>query len=113
MLDKVTRIAWLYDFYGPLLTEKQRRLIELYYHQDFSLGEIAELTNVSRQAVHDLLRRAKNSLEDYEKALGFLKKYLKRLEIIQEIDLLLNSASLEQELSAQMKGLLEALGEIN
>jgi 16S rRNA (guanine1207-N2)-methyltransferase len=60
----------LFDAYGALLTAQQRRLLQRYYQDDLSLGEIAEQMRVSRQAVHDGLRRALAALERYETALG-------------------------------------------
>lgn len=74
MLDKVIRIGRLFDLYGPLLTDKQRSLVELYYHQDLSLAEIAELEGVSRQAVYDTIKRAASYLEDMEDKLGLIKE---------------------------------------
>lgn len=62
----------LYDFYGKLLTPKQREVMRLYYEEDLSLGEIAEELKISRQAVHDILRRSEQALEKYEKKLGLL-----------------------------------------
>lgn len=75
MLDKVLRIALLYDLYGALLTAKQQRCLELHYLNDFSLAEIAAEFNVSRQAVHDILRRGEQVLEDYEARLNLAKRY--------------------------------------
>ncbi len=77
MLQKVVRIAKLYDYYGPLLSRRQREFIELYYHYDLSLGEIAQQYGVSRQAVHDILRRAEDALERFEARLGFLQQRAK------------------------------------
>lgn len=113
MLDKVTRIAWLFDFYGPLLTERQRNIVELYFHQDYSLAEIAALSDVSRQAVHDILKRAEASLQEFEASLGFLAKYLKQQQLAKEIELLLKEATLEEELATQVKGLLVSLLEVH
>jgi len=75
----VDRFAWinlLYDFYGPLLTDRQRQLLELYYEQDYSLGEIAGELSVTRQAVHDTLKRAEESLEYFERKLNLAMRYL-------------------------------------
>lgn len=75
-MDKVTMITLMYDFYGQLLTERQQRFIELYYGNDYSLGEIAQTYNVSRQAVHDTLKRAANMLQNYEHKLRLVEKFL-------------------------------------
>ncbi|WP_018085597.1 YlxM family DNA-binding protein [Desulfurispora thermophila] len=79
--------AWmnlLYDFYGQLLTEKQRRLMEMYYAGDLSLGEIAEQLRISRQAVHDVLRRCQRTLLRYEEKLGLVARYLQQREQLQQ-----------------------------
>jgi predicted DNA-binding protein YlxM (UPF0122 family) len=91
MLPKVTRIAWLFDFYGRLLTDKQQDIVELYFNHDLSLGEIAEINGISRQAIHDIIKRAEATLEDYEEKLGMVKKYLHDQELLQEIFNLLDS----------------------
>jgi hypothetical protein len=72
ILEKLGRMAQLYDLYGPLLTPKQQEAVSLYYEQDMSLAEIAAECQVSRQAVHDLLKRAEVALEKYEQRLGLL-----------------------------------------
>ena len=74
MLEKIVRIGRLFDLYSALLTEKQQRCVELHYLQDFSLSEIAEELCVSRQAVHDMLRRAEHILEEYEGKLRLLER---------------------------------------
>ncbi|MBO8137724.1 MAG: putative DNA-binding protein [Desulfotomaculum sp.] len=88
-MEKVIKITLLYDFYGQLLTERQQRFIELYYGHDFSLGEIAEEYKVTRQAVHDTLKRAEKILNDYEEKLGLLKKFMaERKKINEALELL-------------------------
>jgi RNA polymerase sigma factor (sigma-70 family) len=72
ILEKLGRLAQLYDLYGPLLTPRQQEAVRLYYEQDMSLAEIASECQVSRQAVHDILRRAEVALEKYEHKLGLL-----------------------------------------
>ena len=69
-LERVVRIGLLYDHYGPLLTAHQREAIDLHYLQNWSLQEIAETWATSRQAVHDLVKRAVHLLESYERRLG-------------------------------------------
>lgn len=86
MLDKVLKIASLIDFYGALLTEKQRRCLELHYLEDWSLAEIAEEFEVSRQAVHDILRRSEQMLVSYEERLGLIERYARIASSIEELD---------------------------
>lgn len=84
MIEKVSRMALLQDFYAGLLTEKQRRMLELYYDDNLSLGEIAEECGISRQGVHDLLKRAEKLLESYEARLGLMEKFLHNQRKIEE-----------------------------
>ncbi|WP_096269913.1 putative DNA-binding protein [Paucisalibacillus globulus] len=86
MLDKTTRINYLLDFYQALLTPKQRNYMEMYYLEDYSLGEISEEANVSRQAVYDNIKRTETMLESYEKKLHLYDKFEKRMKLIQKID---------------------------
>ncbi|WP_083520814.1 YlxM family DNA-binding protein [Alicyclobacillus kakegawensis] len=81
MIDKVTRMAALYDLYGKLLTPRQRQVFELTYFDDWSLAEIAEHLGVSRQAVHDNLHRAEEQLEHYEAQVGFFA-WRQRLQVL-------------------------------
>lgn len=74
MFDKMLRISRLYDYYGKLLNNKQATIIDLYYNQDYSLSEIAENLNISRQGVHDFLKRAESKLEEYEQKLGLVNR---------------------------------------
>ncbi|GIO26124.1 putative DNA-binding protein [Ornithinibacillus bavariensis] len=86
MLEKTTRINYLLDFYQALLTPKQRSYMEMYYLEDYSLGEISEEANVSRQAVYDNIKRTEAMLESYEEKLHLYEKFMERLKIIQKLD---------------------------
>ena len=74
MRSDALTMTLLYDYYGELLTEKQRGLFDLYYNQDYSLSEIASAAGISRQGVHDTLARAEELLEGYEAALGCITR---------------------------------------
>jgi predicted DNA-binding protein YlxM (UPF0122 family) len=74
-LEKTNRMNDLFAFYRGLLTNKQQEYLELYYGDDYSLGEIADDFGVSRQAVYDNIRRSANSLEQYEAQLHMLEKF--------------------------------------
>ncbi len=77
-LEKTNRVNLLFDFYEPLLTEKQQTFLKYYFHDDFSLGEIASEFDISRQAVYEHIKRAEQMLEVYEDKLGLLGKQMKR-----------------------------------
>ncbi len=74
-MEKRLRVGWLMDFYGPLLTEHRQKLLRLYCDEDMSLAEIAEQEGISRQAVHDALRRGQKQLDEYERVLGLMGRY--------------------------------------
>jgi uncharacterized protein len=74
-LEKTNRINVLFDFYGPLLTEKQQTFLKCYFHDDYSLGEIAADFEISRQAVYEHLKRAQQVLESYEQKLGLAARH--------------------------------------
>ncbi|MCL2167020.1 MAG: DNA-binding protein [Clostridiales bacterium] len=71
-MKDIVRRAFLLDYYGPLLTEKQREAYEWYFQQDLSLGEIGEAVGVSRGAIYDLVSRTDEKLERFERALGLI-----------------------------------------
>jgi predicted DNA-binding protein YlxM (UPF0122 family) len=85
MLEKVLRIVLLYDFYGSLLTDKQSISLEMHYLNDFSLTEIADELGVSRQAVHDMLKRSEELMMDYEEKLKFVARYQREQQTLQHI----------------------------
>lgn len=78
------------DYYGELLTEKQKDIMNLYFNDDLSLAEISEITNTSRQAIHDTIKRCQKQLEHYEAVLRLLNKNLQleefKTNIISKID---------------------------
>ncbi|SHI81155.1 hypothetical protein SAMN02745975_00672 [Geosporobacter subterraneus DSM 17957] len=99
MFDKMLQISLLYDFYGQLLTEKQQEVVQLYYNNDYSLGEISEQLNVSRQAVYDTIKRTEKVLFEYEEKLGLVEKFINTqkdieriLEIVEKIEHQIGSA---------------------
>ena len=79
------RTTLLYDFYGELLTVKQKRVFELYYLEDLSLSEIAQELEISRQAVRDLITRTEAILFGYEKKLGLADRFREQKEQAKEI----------------------------
>lgn len=87
MLSKKMLVAELFAFYGELLTAKQKDVLTLYCLDDLSLGEIAEDLNISRQGVHDAVKRATKILEDYETKLGLMEKFNNNNRLLNDINL--------------------------
>ena len=85
-IDDVIQTSLLYDFYGSLLTDRQREVMELYYGENLSLSEIAAEFSISRQGVHDALKNAERALHEYEQKLGLVEKFQQSREAIGAID---------------------------
>ena len=111
MLEDTTRINLLYDFYGNLLTEKQREYLELYYQDDLSLGEIADNDGISRQGVHDLVKRAVRALENAEERLGLVARFLVQEKELQRLRDLLSSSEMPEDARREELNIVERLME--
>lgn len=98
MVEEFVRVSLLLDFYGPLLTERQRLVCRMYYDENFTLAEIGTEIAVSRQAVHDTLRRSQLSLESYENRLGLVRRFYEQQAELREIRSLLDTGRLEAAL---------------
>ena len=85
-MAKDLQMSMLLDFYGGLLTEKQQNAIDLYYNQDLSLSEIAEDAGITRQGVHDAIRRGEAELLALEEALGFGAKTEKLFSLAKRME---------------------------
>lgn len=86
LLEKTMRLNYLFDFYQALLTPKQREYMHMYYLEDFSLVEIARISNVSRQAVYDNIKRTETILESYEQKLFLYDKFIRRNTLICKLE---------------------------
>lgn len=84
MEEKIEQ-AYLYDFYGELLNEHQRKIYEDFVFNDLSLGEIADEEGISRQGVHDMVKRCTRTLEGYEEKLHLIEKFLSAKQKVEEI----------------------------
>lgn len=89
-VDKILEQSLLFDFYGELLTEHQKEIYERFVADDLSLGEIAEEVGISRQGVHDLIKRCNQTLRGYEEKLHLIDKFLAVKEKVERIDRLLD-----------------------
>ncbi len=84
-MDKIYEQTMLFDFYGELLTEHQRRIYEDVVYNDMSLGEIAEEQGISRQGVHDLVKRCDRILQGYEDKLHLVERFARAKEMVGRI----------------------------
>ncbi|WP_077300256.1 putative DNA-binding protein [Virgibacillus pantothenticus] len=105
MLEKTTRMNYLFDFYQALLTPKQRNYMEMYYLEDYSLGEISEVFDVSRQAVYDNIKRTEQMLESYEQKLSLYNKFQQRFELLKQLEEITSGNKDVQQLVIKLKEL--------
>ena len=96
-MEKIVEQGLLYDFYGELLTDHQKNIYEDAVFGDLSLGEIAKEYNISRQGVHDLIKRCDNSLQDYENKLHLVQKFMSIKQKVEEIGILTENTNLSRE----------------
>lgn len=117
-MEKIYEQTMLYDFYGELLTDHQRSIYEDVVYNDMSLGEIAEERGISRQGVHDLIRRCDRILQEYESKLHLVERFARAKETVKEISRLAGSPDPEasghmaermQRIAGLAKGLMEEL----
>ena len=105
-MEKFVEQTLLYDFYGELLTERQQQVYESV--EDFSLSEVAEELGISRQGVHDMIRRCNHTLEEYEKKLHLVEKFLCIKKQVQRISQIAEKYQ-DREITEISKEILEEL----
>ena len=96
-MESKIELAYLYDFYGELLNEHQRQIYEDFVLNDLSLGEIAAEEGISRQGVHDLIKRCSKKLQDYEEKLHLVEKFLRVKEDVAQIHTLAKQCKESQD----------------
>ena len=86
MKNQTYRMTMLYDFYGELLTQRQKEFYDLYYNEDLSLSEIAENYGISRQGVRDVIVRAEGIMTEIEDKPGLVKRYQQMRGLLDSIE---------------------------
>jgi len=104
-MEKIVEQGMLYEFYGELLTDHQKKIYECVVYHDLSLSEIAEEQGITRQGVHDLIRRCNITLQDYESKLHLISKF----ENIKEKVQIINQISQQDEIKQLTNQILEEL----
>ena len=106
-MEKFVEQGYLYDFYGELLTERQQQVYESVVLEDYSLSEVAEDLGISRQGVHDMIKRCNKTLEEYEQKLHLVEKFVVIREKVSQIHALVREKdTIDQE---ELLGRLEAI----
>jgi predicted DNA-binding protein YlxM (UPF0122 family) len=95
-MDEILKQSLLYDFYGELLTEHQKEIYEQFIVEDLSLSEIAKDAGISRQGVHDLIKRCNKILEEYEEKLHLVEKFLSVKEKVHQLNTLLEDNNTDE-----------------
>ncbi len=109
-MDNTIMHTMLFDFYGDLLTEKQREYYDLHFNSDLSLQEIAEQSGVSRQAVWDIIRRAEQSLLEIEDKTMLVSRTVRRRKSLEELEKIISSLP-DDENKAEMLRIMEELND--
>ena len=110
-MEKILEQTLLYDFYGELLTEHQKQIYEDVVLNDYSLSEVAQEQGISRQGVHDLVKRCNRILQDYESKLHLVEKFVTiKEQVVQMKRSLLDAEQPDrEELTRRLDGILENL----
>ena len=110
-MEKILEQTLLYDFYGELLTEHQKQIYEDVVLNDYSLSEVAQEQGISRQGVHDLVKRCNRILQDYESKLHLVEKFVAIKEQVEQMKRSLLDAEQpdREELTRRLDGILENL----
>ena len=107
MKNQTFRMTMLFDFYGELLTDRQKEFYDLYYNEDLSLSEIAENYGISRQGVRDVIVRAENYMTEIEDKTGLIKRFMQLQPAAEQIKQL-NFRRYEDRQLEELAGVIEA-----
>jgi len=110
MFEKDMTVGLLLDFYGEILTEHKRNILDMYYNEDFSLAEIAEQIGISRQGVRDAIVKASNELRFYEEKLGLANRFAEMKSSAEKIRRISEGLSLPEELTQEIERLETLVG---
>ena len=105
--------AYLYDFYGELLNERQRKIYEDFVFNDLSLGEIADEEGISRQGVHDMIKRCTKALEGYEEKLHLIQKFQAAKTKVEQIHILTKTFQENHEDANRKHAIIKEIAEIS
>jgi predicted DNA-binding protein YlxM (UPF0122 family) len=109
MFEKNLKIGYLLDFYGDILPDRKREVLDFYYNDDLSLAEIADDIGISRQGVRDIIKKAEEQLLFYEEKLGLAARFTAAQKSAEELVELTGKLELGDEVKEKINSLLEAI----
>ena len=109
MFEKDLKIGFLLDFYGDVLSERRRTVLDYYYNDDLSLGEIADEIGISRQGVRDLIKKAEEELYFYEEKLGLAERFRRTREQAEHLMELLKNSEADGEIYRAAEELINSV----
>ncbi len=110
MFEKDLKIGFLLDFYGEILSDRKRTVLDYYYNDDLSLAEIAQEIGISRQGVRDLIKKAEEELRFYEEKLGLATRFRRVQESTERLQKLLADAGIEEKIQEAVRELAQTVG---
>ena len=108
-IENIEYLSLLYDFYGELLGDKEREVMDLHHEDDMSLSEIAEELGRTRQGVHYTLKKAEASLRHYEDKLGLVARHLQSRKLAREAEILCAGIASSKDLPDEIKKTVDSL----
>ena len=108
-MEKIVEQGLLYDFYGQLLTAHQQKIYEQAVYENLSYNEIAEQEGISRQAVHDLVRRTTALMRKYEEKLGMIRRFRNLREAADRLNEAAQEASTREELAQRVREIADRI----
>ena len=105
MFEKNMSIGYLLDFYGEILNERKRSVLDMYYNEHLSLSEISDIIGISRQGVRDIIKKTENELLFYEEKLGLAHRFSQVRSSVDRINSLATQLNLPPELEHELKQL--------
>ena len=111
-MENLLLLSVLFDYYGGLLRENQQAVCDMYYNQNLSLAEIAMNLDISRQGVHETLKKAEHALKHYEETLHLYEKNTRLTAILEEVNALLQESALSDYKKRRLAELTEQIGQL-
>lgn len=112
MLENIEEISILFDFYGELLPEKQREIFRLYHEDNYSLAEIATEYGITRQGIHEAVKRSTEKLRSYEVKLGLIQKFQSSESALSVINMKIRDLRTKYSENAELCLILKEIGEV-